>query len=157
MLGAKLQISVRRQTGQVETLNVKIPAGIDEGKNPPSRPRRSVGRRHPGRHSDHDPRRRIPGLRGRKTTSRSAPVTCRGRPGRQGRRAHASSTITLRVPPARQSGKKLRIKGTQRGPRVSANRATLFAHLEIVLPTTLDDESLELIEEALTPMRRASP
>ncbi len=55
-------------------------------------------------------------------------------------------TITLTIPPGSSSGKKLRIKG--HGVVDSkGDKGDLYAELQIVLPASLDEESLELIKK----------
>ena len=60
VLGGEAAVSVQRADGNVETIKLKIPAGIDDGKRirapRPGRAgrRRCAGRRHPG-HDPHEP------------------------------------------------------------------------------------------------------
>lgn len=56
------------------------------------------------------------------------------------------ATITLSVPPCSSSGKKLRLKG-QGVPNAKGDPGDLIVTLQIMLPKTLDDESLAAIEK----------
>src|SRR5690606_5208623 len=55
-------------------------------------------------------------------------------------------TISLRVPAGSSSGKRLRIKGHGVASR-DGEAGDLYAEIQIVLPTPLDDECLELIKK----------
>jgi DnaJ-class molecular chaperone len=55
-------------------------------------------------------------------------------------------TISLRVPPDTSSGKKLRVKGHGIAGR-NGETGDLFAEIQIVLPTPLDPESIDLIKK----------
>jgi DnaJ-class molecular chaperone len=55
-------------------------------------------------------------------------------------------TISLRVPPNSSSGKRLRIKGHGVAPR-NGEPGDLFAEVQIVLPTPLDEPCLEMIKK----------
>ena len=116
------------QSGHVETLNVKIPAGIDEGKKIRLRGqgeagRRRRGRRHPASRSTW---RRTPGSRGRATTCTFA-CPSRWPKRRWGRRStcrRPRERSRCACPPAPPSGKKLRIKGHGVAPQKRRARAT---------------------------------
>jgi curved DNA-binding protein len=149
VLGGEAQISVERHTGQVDTLAVKIPAGIDEGK--------KIRLRGQGE--------AVPG-----GTAGDILITIHVTPHpwftRHGNNLHVRvpltlaeaalgakvdvptprGTISLRIPPATSSGKKLRVKGHGVTSR-NGQSGDLFAEIEIALPTLLDDESLELIKK----------
>jgi DnaJ-class molecular chaperone len=149
VLGGAAQISVRRQSGQVETLSVKIPAGIDEGK--------KIRLRGQGE--------AIPG-----GAAGDILITIHVSPHpwftRQGKNLYVrvpvslaeaalgakvdvptpKGTISLRVPPGTSSGKKLRVKGHGVAAR-NGDPGDLFAEIEIVLPAPLDEKSVELIKQ----------
>jgi DnaJ-class molecular chaperone len=55
-------------------------------------------------------------------------------------------TISLRIPAGTSSGKKLRVKGHGVAPR-GADPGDLYAEIQIVLPSPLDDECIELIRK----------
>jgi DnaJ-class molecular chaperone len=149
VLGGEAQISVRRHTGQVETLKVKIPAGIDEGKKIRLRGQgEAVAGGTPGDilitiHVAPHPW----FTRQKNNLEVRVPLTIAE--AAQGAKVDVPTprgTITLRVPPGSSSGKKLRIKGHGVASR-NGEPGDLFAYLEIVLPTKLDDEALELIKK----------
>jgi molecular chaperone DnaJ/curved DNA-binding protein len=161
ILGGEAQISIRRQSGEVETLVVKIPVGIEDGK--------KIRLRGQG----------------------EAPPTARGTPGdilitvrvashphfsRRGKNLDVQvpvtlseavsgakievptpqGTIMLRVPPGTSSGKKLRVKGRGVAPKGS-EPGDLFAEIQIVLPAHLDDESRELVAKLDAHWQEKSP
>ena len=70
----------------------------------------------------------------------------RGRLGIEDRRATPKGTISLRIPPGSSSGKKLRIKGHGVSPR-NGEAGDLLAEVEIVLPTPLDEKTIEAIQQ----------
>ncbi len=55
-------------------------------------------------------------------------------------------TISLRIPPGSSSGKKLRIKGHGVASK-SGDPGDLYAEVQIVLPTPLDEQCIELIKK----------
>ncbi len=159
VLGGTAQISVRRQDGHVETLNVKIPPGIDEGKKIRLRGQGKAGpggaagdilitvhvAAHPWfrRHGNHLEV-RVPVTVAEAALGAKIDVpTPRG-------------TISLRVPPQSSSGKRLRVKGHGVTPR-SGEPGDLFAEIMIVLPTPLDDECLDLIKKLDAHAQAAHP
>jgi DnaJ-class molecular chaperone len=148
--GGEARLSVRRPGGKVETIAVKIPAGVDDGK--------KIRLRGQGQ----------PGAAGGQAgdlliTIRVQPHPCFRRDGKHleltvpvtlaeaalGAKIDVPTpqgTITLTVPPATSSGKRLRIKG--RGVRPPSGEAgDLYAEIQIVLPDKLDERSAELIRE----------
>ena len=150
---------MRRQTGQIETLKVKIPPGIDEGK--------KIRLRGQGEASASG----TPGdilitihvaphpwfsRQGNNLEVRVPITIAEAALGAKVDVPTPRGTITLRVPPDSSSGKKLRIKGHGVTPR-SGEPGDLFAHLEIVLPATLDDEAIELIKKLDTHSEGLAP
>jgi len=149
VLGGETQIAVRRQTGQVDTINVKIPPGIDEGKKIRLRGQgEAVSGGTPGdilitihvaphpwftRHGN-NLEVRVPVTLAEAALGAKIDV-----PAPRG-------TISLRVPPGTSSGKRLRVKGHGVAPR-SGEPGDLFAHIEVVLPTPLDETTTELIKQ----------
>ncbi len=57
-----------------------------------------------------------------------------------------SGTITLTVPPSTSSGSKLRLKGCGIAP-ASGTPGDLYAEIQIILPKTIDEESLSLVRQ----------
>ncbi len=149
VVGGQAQISVRRDSGKVETLNVKIPAGIDEGKKIRLRGQgESVSGGTPGdilitihvaphpwfTRRGNDLEVRVPVTLSEAALGAKVDVpTPRG-------------TIALRIPAGSSSGKKLRIKGHGVTGR-DGMAGDLYAEVQIVLPTPLDDECLELLKK----------
>jgi len=147
--GGQAQISLRRDGNKVETLAVKIPAGIDEGKKIRLR---GQGEAAPGgtpgdilitirvaphpwftRHGN-DLEVRVPVTLAEAALGAKVDVPT------------PKGTISLRVPAGSSSGKKLRIKGHGVAAR-SEDPGDLYAEIQIVLPSPLDEECLELIKK----------
>jgi DnaJ-class molecular chaperone len=140
VVGGEIQISVQRSSSRTETIAVRIPAGIEDGKK--IRVRGQGG----------------PAPRGGKPgdillTVRISPHPCFQR---QGNHLHLKvpvtlgeaaagakidspcprGTVTLNVPPGTSSGTKLRIKGLGVAPKNGA-AGDLLAEIQIVLPKNL--------------------
>ncbi len=128
IIGGQAQLSVRRADGKVETISVKIPAGIEDGK-------------------------KIR-LRGQGEPSPSG-----GTPGdllitvRVAEHPHfkidvptPQGEISLKIPPGTSSGKRLRLKGLG-VPLDKGGHGDLYAEIQIVIPDSLDEESLELVRQ----------
>jgi len=149
VLGGQAQISLRRNGGKVETLNVKIPAGIEDGKKIRLRgqgegvqggtPGDILITIHVAPHPWFTRRGNDLEVRVPVTLSEAALGAKVDVPTPKG-------TISLRVPAGSSSGKKLRIKGHGVAGRDGA-AGDLYAEIQIVLPTTLDEECLELIKK----------
>ncbi len=149
VLGGETQVSLRRPDGQVENLSVKIPAGIAEGKKIRLRGR---GEAMPGG---------TPGdilitvhvashpwfsRRGNNLEVRLPLTLAEAALGAKVDVPTPKGTITLSIPPGSSSGKKLRVKGHGVVGR-EGEVGDLFAEIQIVLPTPLDEECLELIKK----------
>lgn len=148
IVGGETSLQVQRPTGKVETLNVKIPAGIEDGK---TIRLRGQGEPSPlgGEAGDlllkirveahpHFHRRgqnlyvKLPVSLGEAAAGAKVDVpTPRG-------------TVSLRVPPGSSTGTKLRIKGHGVGPDRDSS-GDLFAEVQVMLPAHLDDEDRELL------------
>jgi DnaJ-class molecular chaperone len=159
VLGGEAQISVQRPDGHVETLGVKIPVGISDGKKIRLR---GQGGAAPGgtpgdilitvrvtphpwfsRHGD-DLEVRLPVTLAEAALGSKVDVpTPRG-------------TISLRIPPGTSSGKKLRIKGHGVAAR-DGKTGDLLAEVQIMLPTPLDEESTEQIKKLDAHVQAAHP
>ena len=143
ILGGEAQIAVRRGDGRTETLRVKIPAGIEDGK--------KIRLRGQGEPSDNGgpagdilirvdvaphPNFRRDGKRLEVTV----PITlAEAVAGGRVDLPTPHGTITLTVPPGSSSGRKLRVKG--HGVKGGQGEpGDLFAELQIVVPKNLSDE-----------------
>jgi DnaJ-class molecular chaperone len=150
VLGGEAALTLRRASGEVETIRVKIPAGIEDGKKI-----RLRGQGEPGIgeapagdilltvHVSSHPHFRRSGNR----LDVRVPVTlAEAALGAKIDVPTPQGTITLTVPPNTSSGKRLRIKG--HGVRPANEPAgDLFAEIQIVLPDSLTaDERQQLAE-----------
>ncbi len=148
--GGDVQLSLGRESGQAETIVVKIPPGIEEGKKmrlrgkgEPASGRGTAGDLmltvHVAPHPffarrGNDLLVRLPITLGEAVAGASVDVpTPRG-------------TVSLRVPPGTSSGKKLRIKGHGVAPKNGA-KGDLLAEVLIVLPANLTDADRETIRQ----------
>ena len=148
--GGEVQLSVQRQSGRVDTLNVKIPPGIDEGKKI-----RLRGQGEPG------PRGTAPGdvlltihvaahpyfhRQGNNLVVR-VPVTLgEAAAGAKVDVPTPTGTVSIHVPPGTSGGTKLRIRGRGVAPR-SAAPGDLLAEIQVVLPKGLSDADRQLLGE----------
>jgi DnaJ-class molecular chaperone len=143
VLGGQAAITVRRGDGNIETINVKIPAGIEEGKRIRLREQGEAGAGggpagdilvtiHVGAHPHF-----------RRTGNRldvRVPVTlAEAALGAKIDVPTPHGTIALTVPPNTSSGARLRVKGHGVRPK-TGDPGDLFAEIQIVLPAKLDDE-----------------
>ena len=150
VLGGEAQIAVQRQDGRTETIQVKIPAGIDDGK--------KIRLRGQGN----------PSLDGGPDGDLMIRVKAAPHPHfrRQGKRLDVCvpitlsealvggkvdvptphGTIALTVPPGTSGGTKLRLKGQGVKP-AKGEPGDLYAELEIALPKNLKEEDREQLEE----------
>ncbi len=148
--GGEVQITVQRPKGKMETLAVKIPPGIEDGKKIRIRG-----------HGQPAPRGGKPG--DILLTIRIAPHHWFHRRGNQlhvrvpvtlGEAAAGAKidlptphgVVSLRVPPGTSSGTKLRVKGQGVKPK-NGTPGDLLAEISIVLPKSLSDADRQAIEE----------
>ena len=146
--GGELQLNLQRQPGQTETINVKIPPGIQEGKKI-----RLRGQGEPG------PRGGTPGdlLISIRVTPHpfyhrqgnhllvKVPVTLREAAlGSKIDVPTPSGTVSLKVPPGTSSGARLRVKGHGITPK-EGPAGDLLAEIQIVLPKELSEADRQLI------------
>ena len=146
--GGETQIQLARPSGNVETISVKIPAGIEDGKKTLLR---GQGGPAPGGGTPGD----------LLITSRVAPHPCFTRQGNQlqvrvpvtlaeaalGAKVDVPTpqgTVTISIPPATSSGRKLRIKGHGVHPP-GGPAGDLLAEILISLPDRIDQETQEAI------------
>lgn len=152
VLGGEAQIAVARADGRQETIRVKIPAGIEDGKRI-----RLRGQGEPGANggpngdilirvsiAPHPNFRRVG-----KRLEVTVPITLAEALG--GGKIDVPTphgTITLTVPPGTSSGRKLRVKG-QGVKSGSGELGDLMAELQIVMPKNLtDDDRRQMVEIA---------
>ncbi len=148
--GGQIELSIQRASGKTEQLSVKIPAGIEDGKKIRLR---SQGEAAPRRGKAGD----------LIITVRVDPHPCYTRRGNrldvkvpvslaeaaEGAKVDVptpSGTITVTIPPGTSSGSKLRLKGCGVAP-ASGTPGDLYAEIQIVLPKTIDEESLTLVRQ----------
>jgi len=147
--GGETQISIDRG-GKVETISVKIPAGITEGKKIRLRGQGEPGANdgppgdilltiHIGAHPNF--RRRGDDLDVR------VPVTLlEAAEGAKVEVPTPQGTVALRIPPGTASGAKLRIKG--RGvQRAGQTPGDLYAEVLVIIPKHFDEEELKQLRE----------
>jgi DnaJ-class molecular chaperone len=150
VLGGQAAITVRRGDGNIESINVKIPPGIDDGKRI-----RLRGQGEPGagggpagdilvtiRVSPHPYFRRT----GNRLDVRLPITLAEAALGAKVDVPTPHGTITLTVPANTSSGARLRVKG--HGVRTkSGESGDLFAEIQVVLPDRLtDDERRQLAD-----------
>jgi DnaJ-class molecular chaperone len=150
VLGGQAAISVRRGDGNVETINVKIPAGIEDGKRIRLRGQGEggVGGGPAGDIlvtilvSPHPLFRRT----GNRLDVRLPITLAEATRGAKVDVPTPHGTISLRVPPNTSSGARLRVKGHGVRPK-NGEAGDLFAEIAIVLPEQLTaDEQRQLAE-----------
>ena len=152
--GGEVQLGLDRGKGQVETIVVKIPPGIDDGKVMRLRGKGEPGGRgaagdllltirvapHPFfTRKGNDLYVRLPVALGEAVAGGSIDV-----PTPQG-------VVSLHIPPGTSSGKRLRVKG--HGVPAKAGAGDLFAEVLIVLPADMTEADREAIRaiDAKTP------
>lgn len=144
--GGEAALTVQRRSGNLETIKVKIPAGIEDGKKI-----RLRGQGEPGAGdgpagdilltihvSPHPQFRRV----GQRLEVRVPVTLAEAANGAKVDVPTPQGTIMLTVPPNTSSGKKLRIKG--QGIRTDPP-GDLFAEIQIVLPENLSSEDRQAL------------
>lgn len=148
--GGEVQLSVARQPGHTETLAVKVPPGIEDGKKIRLRGQgeQPSGRGQPGDiiltvHVEPHPffhRKgnnlivRVPVTLGEAALGAKVDVPT------------PKGTVAVQIPPGTSSGQKLRVKGHGVTPK-SGPPGDLLAEIQIVLPKQLDDAAREEIRK----------
>jgi DnaJ-class molecular chaperone len=148
--GGEVELRVGQKNGAVETLSIKIPPGMENGK--------KIRLRGQG-----EPASRRGAAGDLLLTIRVAPHPFFTRRGNHlelktpitlaeaalGAKIDVPSpkgTVTVKVPPGTSSGAKLRLKGCGAAPK-SGPAGDLFVEIEIVLPAAIDDESAKLVRQ----------
>jgi DnaJ-class molecular chaperone len=148
--GGEAQLSVRRGSGKVEKISVKIPEGIEDGKTIRLRGQgeAGAGASPPGdllikiRVEPHP----FFSRRGNDLEVILPVSLAEAALGAKVDVPTPKGVISLKIPPATSSGKRLRIKGhgvAQRG----SERGDLYAIVQIVLPDTIDAAGSDLIRD----------
>ncbi len=148
--GGEIQLGLQRHSGETETIVVKIPPGIEDGKKmrlrgkgEPASGRGAAGdllltvrvAPHPFfARRGNDLLVRLPVTLGEAVAGASVDVPT------------PSGTVSLHVPPGTSSGKKLRIKGYGVAPKNGA-KGDMLAEVLIVLPTNMTEEDRETIHQ----------
>jgi DnaJ-class molecular chaperone len=157
--GGETQISLQRPDGHVETLGVKIKAGTADGTKLRLRGKGEEG--HGGASGDllitvHVAPHPWFTRKGNNLEVRVPVTVAEAAQGAKVDVPTPRGTISLTIPSGSSSGKKLRIKG--HGVADSkGEQGDLYAELQIVLPATMDEESLELIKKLDERLNSQSP
>jgi curved DNA-binding protein len=147
--GGNAQLSVRRQSGKIETIDVRIPAGIEDGKK--IRLRGQGEAAPPGgqpgdilitvRVAPHPHFHR----QGRDLIVR-VPITLReALLGAKIDVPTPKGVVTLTIPAGTSGGKRLRIKG--HGVPSANGGGDLFAEMQIMLPESIDEQTRAALEK----------
>ncbi len=158
--GGEVNLRLRRPSGKSETLSVKIPAGIDDGKTirlrgqgEPSPNGGPAGdllitvRTQPHSHFRRDGLDLI--VRVPVTLAEAALGAKVDVPTPQGE-------ITLKVPPGTSSGTRLRAKG-QGIRKADGTTGDLYAEIAIVMPKQLDEQASELVRQLDARLHQGDP
>ncbi len=152
VLGGEAQIAIRRGDGQVETLQIKIPAGIEDGKKirlrgqgEPSPNGGPAGDILIKVHAAEHPNFR---RQGKKLEVRVPITLSEAISGAKIDLPTPHGTVTVTVPPGTSSGRKLRIQGQGVKP-ANGTPGDLMAELQIILPESIDEEDRKSLEEVL--------
>jgi curved DNA-binding protein len=148
--GGEAHVSMPSPTGEIEQVTVKIPAGIEEGKK-----LRLRGHGEPAQDGGEAGDALItihiaahPWFQ-RKGDSLQVKVPVTLREAAEGAKVDVPTPkgiVALKIPKGCSSGTRLRIKG--QGVSVAGKPAgDLFADIQVILPSNLDEESLELIQK----------
>ena len=158
VLGGEHQVSLKRTTGKVETISVKVPAGIESGKK--IRLRGQGAEAYGGTRGDllivvkvaPHPNYRRRGL----NLLLTVPITLvEAVLGAKVDVPTPHGTVTLTVPPGTSGGKSLRLKGM--GIRAKSEKGDLIAELQIQLPQELSEEDEKLIRQLELAYQDQSP
>lgn len=148
--GGEVRLSLQRPSGEVETITVKVPMGIEDGKKIRLRGQGEPGPRggpagdlivivHVALHAWFE-------RKGKNLEVRVPISLAEAALGAKVDLPTPKGTITLTVPPRTSSGRRLRVKGY--GVQFpDGSQGDLFAELQIVLPSQLDEKDRELIRK----------
>lgn len=148
--GGEVRVTIRRPSGKVETIEVKIPTGIDEGKKIRLRgqgePSATGGESGDMLISVHVAAHPHFSRRGNDLEVEVPVTLAEAAAGGKVDIPTPKGTISLTIPPNTSSGKRLRLKGLGVTPK-SGTAGDLYAVISITLPSKLDEESLQLIRQ----------
>lgn len=148
--GGEVQINVVHQSGKSETLGVKIPPGIDDGKKI-----RLRGQGEPG------PMGGPPGdiiltvrvephsyfhRKGNNLIVRVPVTLAEAALGAKVDVPTPKGTVSVQIPPGTSSGTKLRVKGHGIAPK-NGSAGDLLAEVQIVIPKKLDETTRDLVRQ----------
>jgi DnaJ-class molecular chaperone len=148
--GGQVDIGVTRANGKVETLGVKIPAGIEDGKKIRLRGQGEPGPRG-GQAGDifltiHVEPHPFFQRKGNNLIVRVPTTLGEAALGARIDIPTPKGTVSIQVPPGTSSGTKLRVKG-HGIPAKTGAAGDLLAEIQIVLPKQLDEASQEAIRQ----------
>jgi DnaJ-class molecular chaperone len=156
--GGESRVSVRRPDGKVETIAVRIPAGVDDGKKIRLRGQGQPGGQ--GKPGAGDPGDLILTIhvaphpyftrRGNNLHVRIPIALAEAIEGGKIEVPTPKGAVALRVPPMTSGGTKLRIKGHGVQPQ-GKPAGDLIVEVQIGLPKSLGDEIVEQLREATLP------
>lgn len=148
--GGTVELSIVRPSGRSETLQVKVPAGIEDGKKIRLR---GQGEPAPGGgtpgdilltvHVDPHP---VFQRQGNNLIVKVPVTLAEAALGAKVDVPTPHGTVALQVPPGTSSGTKLRVRGHGVAPK-SGLPGDLLAEIQIVLPKTLDEEARRAIRQ----------
>lgn len=148
--GGEARVSVRRPNGKVESISVKIPAGIEDGKKIRLRgqgePSPSGGPAGDILITVHVAPHPYFSRRGNDLEVQVPVTLAEAARGGKVEIPTPKGTISLTIPAGTSSGKRLRLKG-QGIESQSGQAGDLFAVISIQLPDKLDKEALRLIQD----------
>lgn len=148
--GGTVQVTVKHRSGKVETLEVKIPAGIEDGKKIRLRGQGEPGARggtpgdillvvraepHPSFHRQgNDLLLKVPVTLAEAALGAKVDIPT------------PNGVVSLRIPPGTSGGKRLRVRGHGVTPK-NGDPGDLLAEIQIVLPKNLDEPAREAIRQ----------
>lgn len=159
VLGGTHQVSMQRSSGKVETIDVKIPVGIQDGKKIRLRGQGRSGPR--GTKGDLLIKVQVashPSFR-RNENNLSVHIPITLAEAIQGTKIDLPTphgTVTITVPPGGTSGKPLRLKGMGVKP-TGTPAGDLLVELEVVIPSGLTEQQQKLFDEFASHLNQPNP
>jgi DnaJ-class molecular chaperone len=148
VLGGKHQLRLTRPNGKVESIDIKIPAGIEQGQKIRLKGQGHSGPR--GASGDLMVKVKIAGhpkfTRTGLNLNLTVPITLRE--AAEGAKIDVPTphgTVTLSVPPGSSSGKSLRLKGM--GIRAKNGSGDQYVTLQIVIPEEITPDQMKLLHQ----------